>query len=452
MDIRDFTMDLFSLEGKHAIVTGGNTGLGQAFALALAKAGADVLVPSIVDDDGAHQGDDRGRGRPLRVHGGRHHRPRRTPPRSSAECVERSARSTSWSTAPASAHSPRCSSSTAEVGRDRRRQPHGRLRDEHEAAKRMIPQRSGKIINICSLFSFLGGRWSSAYAATKHGHRRPHQGVLRRARPVRHPGQRHRARLLRDRDHEDAQRPRHQPACARPHPGRALGRAARPDGRRRLPREPGLRLRQRPRPRRSTAATSSAEGAERDDRPAVPDRRRRRLAELEGRRLRPRRAVVARAGSPLRPMSRPRNGIVEHPDDDLWDSIGGSQPRGHGQVLRRPGRHRRRRPVHDPLRARLPQGRRLAGVAGDELDGRARLRAVPARRPRRLAYVTTSSGYMTHRFTGRSATPPPTTSRSSGRSTPTRGSGATTPRCSSAWNIPARCSSSCSCRATSRGT
>jgi NAD(P)-dependent dehydrogenase (short-subunit alcohol dehydrogenase family) len=39
----------------------------------------------------------------------------------------------------------------------------------YEAAKVMIPQRSGKIINICSLFSFLGGQWSSAYAATKHG-------------------------------------------------------------------------------------------------------------------------------------------------------------------------------------------------------------------------------------------------------------------------------------------
>jgi NAD(P)-dependent dehydrogenase (short-subunit alcohol dehydrogenase family) len=38
-----------------------------------------------------------------------------------------------------------------------------------EAAKVMVPQRSGKIINICSMFSFLGGRMSSAYAATKHG-------------------------------------------------------------------------------------------------------------------------------------------------------------------------------------------------------------------------------------------------------------------------------------------
>ena len=38
----------------------------------------------------------------------------------------------------------------------------------HEAAKYMIPQKSGKIINICSLFSYLGGQSSPAYAATKH--------------------------------------------------------------------------------------------------------------------------------------------------------------------------------------------------------------------------------------------------------------------------------------------
>ena len=39
----------------------------------------------------------------------------------------------------------------------------------HEAAKTMVPQRSGKIINICSMFSFHGGQGSPAYAATKHG-------------------------------------------------------------------------------------------------------------------------------------------------------------------------------------------------------------------------------------------------------------------------------------------
>ena len=49
----DFGMDFFSLAGKNAIVTGGNTGLGQAFTLALAKAGANVLAASIMPDDGS---------------------------------------------------------------------------------------------------------------------------------------------------------------------------------------------------------------------------------------------------------------------------------------------------------------------------------------------------------------------------------------------------------------
>jgi len=52
MDIADFDMSFFSLDGKNAIVTGGNTGLGQAFSLALAKGGANILIPSVMDDGG----------------------------------------------------------------------------------------------------------------------------------------------------------------------------------------------------------------------------------------------------------------------------------------------------------------------------------------------------------------------------------------------------------------
>lgn len=50
MSLLDFSMDFFSLKGKAAIVTGGNTGLGQGYAVALAKAGADVFIVAHSDD------------------------------------------------------------------------------------------------------------------------------------------------------------------------------------------------------------------------------------------------------------------------------------------------------------------------------------------------------------------------------------------------------------------
>ena len=74
--------------------------------------------------------------------------------------------------------------------------------------------------------------------------------------------------------------------------------------------------------------------------------------------------VVCEGRQVLRPMSRPRNGIVEHPDDDLWDSITAASRQAMAAFPGDPGRHRRRRPVHDPLRAGLSQARRLAVVAG----------------------------------------------------------------------------------------
>ncbi|WP_137596638.1 2-dehydro-3-deoxy-D-gluconate 5-dehydrogenase KduD [Paucilactobacillus kaifaensis] len=41
-----FKMDWYSLDGKVAIITGGNTGLGQGYAVAMAEAGADVFIPT----------------------------------------------------------------------------------------------------------------------------------------------------------------------------------------------------------------------------------------------------------------------------------------------------------------------------------------------------------------------------------------------------------------------
>lgn len=48
--ITDFSLDVFSLKGKVAIVTGANQGLGMAYALAFAKAGANIFIPHLTDD------------------------------------------------------------------------------------------------------------------------------------------------------------------------------------------------------------------------------------------------------------------------------------------------------------------------------------------------------------------------------------------------------------------
>jgi NAD(P)-dependent dehydrogenase (short-subunit alcohol dehydrogenase family) len=169
MDITDFTMDLFSLRGRHAIVTGGNTGLGQAFTLALAKAGADVFAPSIVEDDGSTEA-------LVEAEGVRYESMTAditapgVPGQIVAACVER------FGSVDILVNSAGVCPLAEVLEFDRRPWDAtvavnltAAFEMSYEAARHMVPQRHGKIINICSLFSFLGGRWSSAYAATKHG-------------------------------------------------------------------------------------------------------------------------------------------------------------------------------------------------------------------------------------------------------------------------------------------
>src|SRR4051812_423521 len=169
MTISDFAMSYFGLGGKNAIVTGGNTGLGQAFAVALAKGGANVFVPSIVDDDGTTR-------KMIENEGVRY------------SFLEADITATGTAKAIVDSCVDELGSvdvlinsagvcPLAEVLEFRRPQWDATVdvnltaafEMSYEVAQRMVPQRSGKIINICSMFSFLGGRMSPAYAATKHG-------------------------------------------------------------------------------------------------------------------------------------------------------------------------------------------------------------------------------------------------------------------------------------------
>ncbi|GGF30796.1 oxidoreductase [Marmoricola endophyticus] len=165
----DFSTDWFSLTGKVAVVTGGNGGLGQAFSVALAAAGADVWVPTLADDGG--------RTRALvEAHGRRYDEVRvdltaAGAPREVVEgCLAQLGRLdvlvncaglnvvAPWSDFGRPAWDAMVALNLTAA-----------FELAHEAAVPMVGQGAGKIVNIASVFSFLGGRGSPAYAATKHG-------------------------------------------------------------------------------------------------------------------------------------------------------------------------------------------------------------------------------------------------------------------------------------------
>ena len=169
MTITDFEMSYFGLGGKSAIVTGGNTGLGQAFTLALAKGGADVLVPSIIDDDGETR-------ELVEAAGVRYQFMEAdiTEPGTAKRIVDACVENFGSVDILVNSAGVCPLADVLEFGRqpwDATVQVNltAAFEMSYEVAQRMVPQRSGKIINICSMFSFLGGRFSPAYAATKHG-------------------------------------------------------------------------------------------------------------------------------------------------------------------------------------------------------------------------------------------------------------------------------------------
>ncbi|MEK3887373.1 2-dehydro-3-deoxy-D-gluconate 5-dehydrogenase KduD [Bacillus sp. FSL K6-3431] len=167
-ELNDFSLDYFSLDGKVAIVTGGNTGLGQAYSVALAKAGADLFVVTHGDNWGETK-----------------------------ELIEKEGRQVEFFQADLENRETIkeiVSSCRKKYGKidilvnnagTIRRAPLLEYQEEdwdavmdinlnavyflsQEVAKVMAEQKSGKIINIASMLSFQGGKFIPPYTASKH--------------------------------------------------------------------------------------------------------------------------------------------------------------------------------------------------------------------------------------------------------------------------------------------
>ena len=168
-EITDFSMDFYSLKGKNALITGCNSGLGQAFALAFAKAGANIFCPSIVADDGTTQ-------RLIEAEGVRFEFMLVDITQDGAckkvidTCVEKLG---SIDILVNCAGICICKPFKEFTRKDFDKMVTLNLNCAfdltHEAANYMMDQGSGKVINVCSLFSFLGGLDSPAYASMKAG-------------------------------------------------------------------------------------------------------------------------------------------------------------------------------------------------------------------------------------------------------------------------------------------
>lgn len=168
LSISDFSMDFFRLDGKVALVTGGNTGLGQGYAVGLARAGADLFIAAndLQWDETRTLIEAEGRtvhflqvdlseqanihkvvGQCMRVYG------KIDILVNNAGIIKR---------APLLEYPERDWQSVMDVNLN------AVYYLSQETAKIMAEQGGGKIINICSMLSFQGGKFVPSYTASKH--------------------------------------------------------------------------------------------------------------------------------------------------------------------------------------------------------------------------------------------------------------------------------------------
>ncbi|HYE82320.1 MAG TPA: 2-dehydro-3-deoxy-D-gluconate 5-dehydrogenase KduD [Clostridia bacterium] len=168
-EIKDFSMDYFSLQGKVAVVTGGNTGLGLGYSVAFAKAGAELFI--ITHNDNWEEA------RRLVEAEGRNavfFKAELTDTmqlkNAVSECMKAYGRidilvnnAGTIRRAPLLEYKDEDWDAVMDINLN------AVYRLSREAAVIMAKQRSGKIINIASMLSFQGGKYVPPYTASKHG-------------------------------------------------------------------------------------------------------------------------------------------------------------------------------------------------------------------------------------------------------------------------------------------
>ena len=170
MTHEEFSLNTFSLAGRTALVAGGTGAIGHTIAIGLARAGATVTVVGRremghLNDPAASEGS-----------GDIHHiQADLTQDGSCVAAVDKCLED--WGALDILVNCSGISLNVEDVTQFSRTEWDKMVAVNLTAAFEMIQassphmmsKRYGKIINIASLYSFLGGRWSPAYASTKHG-------------------------------------------------------------------------------------------------------------------------------------------------------------------------------------------------------------------------------------------------------------------------------------------
>jgi len=159
------------LDGKVALVTGGNTGIGRAVGMAFADEGADLAVAWL-----AREGEAESLAEAVRARGRRCHLVRTDVSRedhvvSMMSSVREALGPLDILVNNAGIQKPQAITETSVEDWDRMMAVHlrGAFLCSREAARQMIPRRSGRIINVCSQLGYIGRERYTAYSAAKGG-------------------------------------------------------------------------------------------------------------------------------------------------------------------------------------------------------------------------------------------------------------------------------------------